>query len=372
MTAAGGQRDWFLWATAQGPQRWLSLLAGSVLLAALFAALHLPAALLLGPLVVAAGMAAGQAACFVPGPLFRLAHGVIGLLIARALTPGILPELVRDWPVFVLGIVSVVAASSALGWLLTRWQVLPGTTAVWGSAPGAATAMVVMAGSFGADTRLVAFMQYLRVFIVVVVATLVTRAWIGEAAGAAPAAAWFPPLRAGALAGTLAVIVAGAWLGQRLRIPAGSLLVPMVLGALLSNLGLIEIALPMWLLAPVYMVIGWQVGSRFDRPILRHAAAALPRMLGSIVALIAVCAGFSALLVFWGGVDPLTAYLAMSPGGIDSVAIIGSAGQADMAFVMAMQTARFLVVMVAGPWIARWVARSAIRHGAADPAPRHP
>ena len=40
---------------------------------------------------------------------------------------------------------------------------LPGTTAVWGSSPGAATAMVLMAEAFGADARLVAFMQYLRV-----------------------------------------------------------------------------------------------------------------------------------------------------------------------------------------------------------------
>jgi membrane AbrB-like protein len=346
--------------------RWLVLALVSILVAALFDVLRLPAALLLGPLVVAATMAACNAACVVPAPLFRLAQGVIGMLVARALTLDILPELIKDWPIFLLGILSVIAASSALGWLLARWQVLPGSTAIWGAAPGAATAMVVMAGSFGADTRLVAFMQYLRVFVVVIVATLVARYWIGQAPDAVQAVVWFPPLDAVALAGTLLTVVVGARLGQWLRIPAGALLVPMILGAILGNLGVITIALPLWLLAPIYMLIGWQVGSRFDRPILLHAAKALPGLLAAIAALVGVCAGFSALLVAWAGIDPLTAYLAVSPGGIDSVAIIGTAGQADMPFVMAMQTARFLVVMAAGPWIARLVATSAARHGVVD------
>ena len=37
---------------------------------------------------------------------------------------------------------------------------LPGTTALWGTSPGAASVMTIMAESYGADMRLVAFMQY--------------------------------------------------------------------------------------------------------------------------------------------------------------------------------------------------------------------
>jgi membrane AbrB-like protein len=194
---------------------------------------------------------------------------------------------------------------------------------------------------------------------VVVAATLVTRYWPGPHPAAGPGAAWFPSVPLGALAGTLLLVVGGALLGRWLRLPAGPIVVPMVLGAVANNLGLVSIVLPAWLLAPTYLVIGWQVGSRFDRPILRHAARALPRILAAILALVALCAGFAALLVAWAGIDPLTAYLATSPGGIDSVAIIGMASQADMPFVMTMQTARFLFVMLTGPWIARAVARSA-------------
>ena len=46
------------------------------------------------------------------------------------------------------------------------------------------------------------------------------------------------------------------------------------------------------------------------------------------------------------GIDPLTAYLATSPGGMDSVAIIAAASdRVDISFVMALQTARFLIVL---------------------------
>jgi uncharacterized protein len=56
--------------------------------------------------------------------------------------------------------------------------------------------------------------------------------------------------------------------------------------------------------------------------------------------------------------DPLTAYLATSPGGADSVAIIAaSSSHVDVPFVMAMQMARFILVLLVGPALARAVAR---------------
>lgn len=58
-------------------------------------------------------------------------------------------------------------------------------------------------------------------------------------------------------------------------------------------------------------------------------------------------------------VDMLTAYLATSPGGLDTVAIIAAGSRVDMSFVMAMQTLRLLTVLVTGPAMARFISRSA-------------
>jgi hypothetical protein len=47
----------------------------------------------------------------------------------------------------------------------------------------------------------------------------------------------------------------------------------------------------------------------------------------------------------------------MSPGGADTAAIIAASSNVDMPFVMAMQTTRFVVILLTGPAIARFVAR---------------
>ena len=122
---------------------------------------------------------------------------------------------------------------------------------------------------------------------------------------------------------------------------------------------MLTIELPIWLLAASYAVIGWSTGLGFNRTILRHAAQALPRVVMSILVLIAVCGGLAALLVVAAGIDPLTAYLATSPGGADSAAIIAMASNVDVAFVMAMQTTRLVLVLLIGPSLAGFIARRA-------------
>ena len=319
--------------------------------------LRLPAGLLLGPMAAAIVFAAARTTVRIPAPLFMSGQAIIGCMIAGNITASILHTMLADWPIFLAGVVAVVIASNAFGWLLARLRVLPGNTALWGSSPGGATAMVLMSEAFGADIRLVAFMQYLRVVFVAVVATLVARFY--ATGSSAPAAIlWFPHLPALAFAETLALAAIGAIAGRLLRIPAGPLLIPLALGALLHSTGAMTIVLPPWLLAGSYALVGWTIGLRFSRPILVHAAHAFPRVALSILALIALCGGLAALLTDRLHIDPLTAYLATSPGGIDSVAIIAaSSSHVDIPFVMAMQTARFLFVIFAGPPIVRFVAR---------------
>ena len=68
---------------------------------------------------------------------------MVGCLIAASVNAEIFGTFYAEWPLF-LGIVLVtLVASSLLGYLISRWKVLPGTTAVWGSTPGAASAMVL-------------------------------------------------------------------------------------------------------------------------------------------------------------------------------------------------------------------------------------
>jgi membrane AbrB-like protein len=254
-------------------------------------------------------------------------------------------------------IFSVDVAAGLLGWLLTRWQVLPGTTAVWGSSPGAASAMVIMSEAYGADARLVAFTQYLRVVFVAVAASVVSRLWVAADGGEPPPIIMFPPVDWPAFAITVALTCLSAYSAVRFKIPGGTIIVPLVLGSLLQGFGLLKIELPMWLLAISYALIGWSIGLRFTRSIIAHAARALPRVAGSILLLMSLCGCMAYALHVFAGVDPLTAYLATSPGGADSVAIIAASSDVDVPFVMAMQTGRFLIILFTGPMLARFIAR---------------
>jgi uncharacterized protein len=132
----------------------------------------------------------------------------------------------------------------------------------------------------------------------------------------------------------------------------------LILGVTLHLSGLVDFQLPEWLLAISYAAVGWSIGLNFTRTILRHAVRALGQIVLSILALMAFCGGLAWLIHRHLGVDPLTAYLATSPGGMDSVAIIAAASDnVNLSFVMAMQTARFLFVLLFGPALARLTAR---------------
>ncbi|RTL92027.1 MAG: AbrB family transcriptional regulator [Hyphomicrobiales bacterium] len=341
------------------PQQWLILVSFSLLLAGALELAALPAALLIGPMLAAIMAGINGATVRVPRPLFGSAQAIVGCLVASSISADIFPVFYDEWALFPGVVMATVAASSLLGWLISRWRILPGTTAVWGSSPGAATAMVLMAGAFGADQRLVAFMQYLRVIFVSMTAALVARMWVDTSGVEVPPIVWFPPIDAFALAATIGIAAVGGLLGRLVRLPSPFFLGTFILGAVI-HLGLgVPMQLPPWLLAISYATVGWSIGLNFTRPILRHAARALPQIVGSIVALIAFCGGMAFVISRLLGIDPLTAYLATSPGGMDSVAIIAAAARnVDISFIMALQSARFLIVLLIGPSVAKLVARN--------------
>lgn len=339
--------------------QWLLLAIASALLATLLELIHLPAALLIGPLLCAIVFGTSQATIRVPRIVFGAGQAMVGCLIAASISLSIFGTIAQEWPL-VLGVVfATLAASSFLGWLISRWRILPGSTAIWGSTPGAAAVMVIMAGAFGADQRLVAFMQYLRVIMVTIAAACVARLWVDTSAVEAAPIVWFPPLEPLGFGTTIAVAFFGGLLGNLARLPTPYFLGAFILGGIV-HLGFdLPLQLPEWLLAISYAIIGWSIGLNFTRQVLVHAARALPQIFASILALMAFCGALAWLLVEAMGVDPLTAYLATSPGGMDSVAIIAAAADnVDISFVMALQAARFLMVVLLGPAISRLVART--------------
>ena len=331
--------------------QWAALLVASVFFVALMEALRLSAALLLGPMIAGMVLASAGGRIRVNNTVFIATQAFIGCMIARAIPASILSEVAMQWPVFAAGVGATILIAALFGWALTRWRVLPGSSAIWGSAPGGAAAMTVLAEVHGADIRLVAFMQYLRVLCVTSVASLVASA-VGQG-HPAEATIWFPDVDWFSFAETLALAALGLISSKLFRVRAGALILPLIVGATLSNLGAMHIELPPWLLAASYALLGWAIGLRFTRESLIYSARAFPRVLAAILGLIAACAAVGQILAALAGVDPLTAYLATSPGGIDAVAIIATDSNVDVPFILSMQFARVMIVLATGPWLAR-------------------
>lgn len=336
---------------------WSLLLLLSVGLSLLFSLARLPASLLMGPMVAAIILATRGMVLRVSPILHLASQAVIGTMIARILTPSIVGSLRTQWPLLLLVVFSTIAAASFLGWVMGRLRILPGTTAIWGLSPGAASVMMVMAEAYGADARLVAFMQYLRVVVVVTVASLVVRFGLGASASSQSSFILFAAVPWKNFLETLLVLFLGAVAGKLSKVPAGAMLFPMILGSILHAEAGLSITLPPLLLASAYTLLGWGIGLGFTRPILRHALTVLPRTLMAILALVLFSGLIALLLVGLLGMDPLTAYLATSPGGMDSVAIIAaSSSHIDISFIMALQTLRFLGVLLLGPVLSRFLA----------------
>ncbi len=357
MTAPGNAVSGRL-AKLEPTTQWALLLICSIALATLFHLAGVPAAFLVGPLLAGILVATNGGGIKVPALPYLGAQSMVGCLIAHAITADIVLTFLDHWVLFLALVIAILTASTLLGWLMTRWHVLPGTTAVWGASPGAATPMMLMAEAYGDDARLVAFMQYLRVVFVAIAAAIISGFWLNPSAGGPPGIDWLRPVDWLAFLETLAVAGTGAWLGRRLRIPAGGFLVPLAIGTALQVSGVMRIEQPEILLVLSFTLLGWSVGLSFTRTVVLHALKAMPQIVLSTLLLLVFCGGLAVLLTRTLGIDPLTAYLATSPGGIDSVGIIAASAQVDVSFVMALQTFRLVMVLAVGPPLARLVARS--------------
>jgi uncharacterized protein len=343
---------------------WMVLGVGSSL-AGLFAqSAGLPAGWLVGPMLVALALAlAWKEHPTVPRWGRTASLAVVGGMLAATFRPSVLPLVAGHWLPVTLVVGGTLFLSLGAGLLLSGLVRIDRKTAALGALPGAASGMLAMSDPLGADARLVALMQYTRVVVVVVTATLVGRL----VAGASPQPTSAQGLQAApggadllvqgtvpTYAVTVLVAILGALAGTRLRLPAGALLGPLILGVALAELGVVYLAWPPGVPQAAYLVLGLWVGLLFDGASVKRAGRLFPFVLASAVGLVLACAVLGWALAALTGIDGMTAYLATTPGGIESVAIVALGTGADAPLVLAVQMLRLLAVVFAGSLLGKW------------------
>ena len=83
-------------------------------------------------------------------------------------------------------------------------------------------------------------------------------------------------------------------------------------------------------------------------------AGLLPTAVALIAVVVVACAAMGALLARLTGATPLEGYLATTPGGIYAVLVTAISSGVDVAFVVAVQVLRVVVMLLVAPAVARW------------------
>ena len=84
---------------------WSVLIALTVPVTALMLWLHAPAALMLGSLLAGVAFASWGGKVTYPVPVFAVAQGIVGSMIARMVPPTIVGDILGHWVLFTVGVV---------------------------------------------------------------------------------------------------------------------------------------------------------------------------------------------------------------------------------------------------------------------------
>ncbi|WP_324482129.1 AbrB family transcriptional regulator [Acidiphilium sp.] len=358
--------------------RWALLAAVTAASAVPLAAIGVPSAALFAALFVATALAlAGYAPEGVPRSASLAAQAVLGVVIGALVSGPTLRALAAHAVPVVLVTFATLLVSIGAGLLMGLRRDVDPTTGALALTTGGASAIVALAAELGADIRMVAVVQYLRVGLVTAIMPLVA-AFVFHVGGMTAAdhlshvgghfshgsamAAAVPPagLKGLVLVGLAAPL--GLLLARLTRMPAGPLLGPLIVAAAITLTGRTgDAGVPAPIVDLAYAAIGWQAGVRFTRARLAEIGRALPTALGLILLVNVICAGLGALLADLAGATPFEGYLATLPGGIYAALAMAIAARTDVTFVLAVHVLRVLLVMFTMPLFARLLRRRAAR-----------
>jgi uncharacterized protein len=269
---------------------------------------------------------------------------VVGTSLGLYFTLPVLREVSTYWPWFVFLGFAAIAYGAASALLLMRLAGVDRATAYFGSMPGGAADMAMIGERFGAMPDRVAFAHSVRMMMVVtLIPAGITLAGFSATEDYRPVRV---PFDAGGLVILLALNVAAGSIARRLKAPTAFTMGPLVLTTVMTAAGLELSSVPTWMTNVAQVLLGLNLGSRFERSFLavapRFAAALLP----SIALMLGLAAGVGWAISATSGAYLGTALLAAAPGGIAEMTITAKVLRIGVAFVTAAHVVRYLIVVL--------------------------
>jgi membrane AbrB-like protein len=251
--------------------------------------------------------------------------------------------------------------------LLRRLTRESGTTSFFAMAIGGASEMAAQAERFGARVDRVAAAHSLRMMMVALIVPFALQtAGVHGADPYEPAARTFEPIGFLVLMGTGG---GSAIMLLRLRAPNVFMIGPLLVTAAITAAGITLSSLPAPIVNSGQLLIGIALGTRFSPEFFRAAPGYLAAVAAITLAYLALATLFGWAIATLSGLNPATAILATTPGGIGEMAITAKLLKLGAPIVTAFHSIRMAaLVMIIGA-VYR-IARMKIgRAGARAPTP---
>ncbi len=314
-------------------------------------ALHLPLPMLLGSL-----LAVGAAAIGGLRPVGHLPQApqkfrmifvpIIGIAIGGAARPEILRQ-VADWIPSLAALCLFVPLVHFAGYrLLCATGRTDPVTAFYGTAPGGLVETVEMGEAAGAEIRMLAMLQFLRLIITIVTVPLAFTWMAGHAVGSAGGAR----VEGAELHGVDVMLLAacgivGAVAGLRLGLPAGHVLGPILLSGAAHVAGLTHAVPPGWMIAAAQVVIGTSLGVRFAGMPKDRILVAMRLALLNAAITIGGAIGFAVAVAPVAGEPVMAVFLAFAPGGLVEMGLIALSLDMSILYVTAHHLLRIILAV---------------------------
>ncbi|QGG80458.1 hypothetical protein GH975_07675 [Litorivicinus lipolyticus] len=305
-------------------------------------AIHYPLAWMLGPALVGLLLAFGGLTVPSDGRLGDIGRGILGAGIGGSLQVQQFVVLAREWELIVL-VVAYVTVAGGVGavWFIRGCGWSP-RAAIYAALPGGLSEMVESARQQGVDVRPVALAHTLRVFLLVSgVSLLIVLTQFVNLDQASFGTAG--PRDIGLL---LLLVPAGVWLGRAARIPAPSVLGPMIVAAV-AGIGFgWHMTPPIWALTVAQALIGWSLARRFAGSTARQTWISMRHVVGQLMLILPVWVASVALGLWLTALDGKTLMLSLAPGGQAEMALLAWLIGADASYVVILHLLRVVLVVV--------------------------
>jgi uncharacterized protein len=273
---------------------------------------------------------------------------VLGVLLGASFTPALLAQA-SEWLVTFAGMIAFIIATGAASTLYFRKVAgFDPTTAYFSGMPGGLIEMVLFGAEKGGDAPSIALVHSARILLVVMTLPFLVELIEGVSLGARPLGG--VPFTSLSLADGLWLLICAAGgyaLAHLARLPAKSLLGPMLLGGALHIAGVTAAAPPRELVMVAQIVLGAAIGCTFAGVERRRVLHILLLSFGATAVLLAVTIVFALTLARLTGFSPVLLLLAYAPGGLAEMGLIAFVLHLDIAFVAAHHLVRVVVVLLA-------------------------